>query len=720
MCHNALVKLISTIILAGMNSMMSYSQEGKIWVRVTDEFFFNQLIKDNSKLPIEWESLTNSFNIKEIKQILPASRQKKLLEVIEITCDCNEEDLLFALSNTNLPFVNPELGPKYELLYTPNDYSLQFIYDYALDLINVKPAWDITQGDSSIVIAISDANYYSSHEELIGKINHLSPNFNSNYIHGTAVAITAAGNTNNEMGKSSIGFNSKLQLRTMDFNELLAATYSGAKIINMSWSSSCTPISYHQDVINEIHDNGTVVVAAAGNGGTCGGASNLVYPASYENVISVTSIGPNDNHEREIGNPISTHQHNFMVDLSAPGYDVAISTEPGVYFTSSGSSFAAPYVSGLAALMLAVNPCLSPDEIEYILKSTSVNIDGLNTQYIGNIGSGRINAHEAVQMASTFNTFLMSAQNTTDCGNLTQGVCLNLSLGGTPPFSVFWNNGMTNDTIYGLESGTYSVIVKDSAGCVASYLTTFEPLTPILINEVITQIQCFGFNNASVTINLIGGAPPYSAIWNTGQSSFTLDSISEGSYFIIVTDNNGCSNVEFYEFIQPPPLYGTITSSIVYPLCAGSLDLSVFGGVPPYTYNWSNGNTSQDQNELPEGFYEVLITDSRNCSTSLNSQITDVPCSEPNIQTQNFANIEFIGPNKFNCFAKGGEGAIYVEWELNESSYLEIVDGFGRQIYGANLSSTKSELVINIPSSGAYFVRIICPSGTLTKKVVLY
>lgn len=715
----AIVKLFSTILLTCVLNAKALSQESKVWVRVTNEDILHELISDNSTRLIEWENLISLFNIKNVKQILPSSKQKKLLEVIEITCECNENDLLFALTKTNLPFVQPEHGPNFELLYTPNDYSLQFANDYALELINAKQAWDITQGDTSVVIAVSDANYYTGHEELIGKINHLSPNFNTDYTHGTAVAITAAGNTNNGVGKSSIGFKSRLQLRTMDFNELLEATYTGAKIINLSWSSSCAPISYHQDVMNEIHANGTVIVAAAGNGGTCGGATNMVYPASYDNVISVTSIGPNNNHERELGNPLSTHQHNSMVDLCAPGYDIALSTQPGAYFTSSGSSFAAPYVSGLVALMLAVNSCLTPDEIEFILKSSAVNIDALNTPYIGTIGAGRINAQAAVQMASTFNTFLMSAQNTADCGNLTQGVSLNLTLDGTPPFSVLWNNGMTNDTISGLEAGTYSVLVKDSMGCVASYQTTFEALTPITINEVITQTQCFESNNGSVLINPTGGSPPYSAIWNTGESSFTLDGISVGSYFIIVTDNNGCSNVEFYEFTQPPPLYGTIVSTNVFPLFGGALDLSVFGGEPPYSYSWSNGNTSQDQSGLPVGFYEVLVTDNRNCTTSLNASITDTPVLDSNNQVQNFANIEFIGPNKFNCYAKGGEGAIYVEWELNEPSNLEIVDGFGRQIYVATLSSTKSELVLNIPSSGAYFVRFSCPSGTLTKKVVL-
>ena len=95
-------------------------------------------------------------------------------------------------------------------------------------------------------------------------------------------------------------------------------------------------------------------------------------------MFSVTSIGATDNHQKIIGDPLSTHQHNAAVDLSAPGYNVAISAAPGWYLTSSGTSFAAPQVSGTVALMLSVNPCLSNLDIENILKNSSQNIDTIN------------------------------------------------------------------------------------------------------------------------------------------------------------------------------------------------------------------------------------------------------------------------------------------------------------------------------------------------------
>jgi hypothetical protein len=128
----------------------------------------------------------------------------------------------------------------------------------------------------------------------------------------------------------------------------------------------------------------------------------------------------------------------------------------------------------------------------------------------------------------------------------------------------------------------------------------------------------------------------------------------------------------------------------------------------------------QDQIGLPEGFYEVLVTDNRDCTLSLNATLTDTPSLEPNNQAQNVANFEFIGTNSFNSYSPAGEKAVYVEWDVNEPSSLEILDISGKQISIANLHSKNGKMVFDIQSSGSYFVRFVCASGSRTKKVVVY
>jgi len=328
----------------------------------------------------------------------PNSKQRRLRNVYEFECTCNETELYAAMHK--VPGISGiEYAPKYETLELPNDYTSVFAGNWALDLIGAQTAWTYTTGDSAINIAISDQNYYINHEELTGKVIYYDNTNTATRTHGTAVATIAAGNTNNNVGLASIGYNSSLSLFRMNYNDILIASYNGARVINLSWTSGCTYNQYAQLIIDEVYANGTFIVASAGNGTTCGGANNLVYPAAYNHVFAVTSVGAQDNIEKTIGNPNTRHQTNSSVDICAPGHNVPLTAAPGWYINSSGTSFAAPYVTGTVALMLSVNPNLTTNEIDSVLRISATNIDSLNTAYIGKIGAGRLNSAEAVRIA---------------------------------------------------------------------------------------------------------------------------------------------------------------------------------------------------------------------------------------------------------------------------------------------------------------------------------
>jgi hypothetical protein len=244
-----------------------------------------------------------------VSQALSNSRNSELLKVYELECTCTQAQLSDGLKRFQLSYAILEPAPKYEVLYLPNDFSNILAPDYSLSLINAPQAWDITHGNDSIAIAISDQNFTPSHEDLEGKVIYYDVTNTASPTHGTAVAIVAAGKTDNALGLSSIGFNSKLALYKMDYNDVLLAAYNGEKIINLSWTSGCFYSQLQQDVMTEVASKGAFVIASAGNGTTCGSANALVYPASYGHVFSVTSVGPTNNHERYLGDPTSTHQH---------------------------------------------------------------------------------------------------------------------------------------------------------------------------------------------------------------------------------------------------------------------------------------------------------------------------------------------------------------------------------------------------------------------------
>lgn len=385
------------------------TSQSKVWVTISDtdnipEFSKDLWVGGDPRL----NSVFKSYTVQNCVPALPASRNETLQKVFEITFSGTLED--FTRDLASIEFCsNIVPAPQYELLSVdpfPDDYSLAFSNDYALDLIDAEKAWEYSTGDSNTIIGISDGGFYLNHEELQGSyVSAQNSVFATppQYMHGTAVSVTAAGNTNNGVGKSAIGYNCRMALKPMGYNHLLELCYAGVRIINVSWSSGCNYVGYYDMVIQELFENGCIIVASAGNGNICGGVNSLIYPAALEGVISVTSVGPWDNHERIVGNPNSTHQHNAKVDICAPGYDISGTNYPGNYLIGSGSSFAAPYVTGTIGLMLSLRPCLSREEIIEILSITAVDVYAVNpADYYGLLGAGRLDAGAALEYVANY------------------------------------------------------------------------------------------------------------------------------------------------------------------------------------------------------------------------------------------------------------------------------------------------------------------------------
>jgi hypothetical protein len=430
---NSTRKYIILIVALVATTNFALSQNSNVWGSVAN---LEELLNSNA-----YQDVDKLMNL-TVNQILPSSKNPDLQKVYEFSCNCDEADLYTSLVPVS-GIEGIEYGPKYEPLVLPDDYNITYDPMYTLDLINAEQAWDITHGDCNVGVAISDQNYWVGHEELVGKITNYDATNTGPQGHGTAVATIVGANTNNGIGISSIGYDLTMALYRMNYNEVLDASYAGARVVNLSWTSGCDYNIYQQEAMDEVYNNGTFIVAAAGNGSTCSGPETLVYPSAYDNVFSVTSIGPYDNHEQIIGDPNTTHQHNATVDLSAPGYDVPITAAPGWYLTGDGTSYAAPLVTGTVGLMLCANPCLENQEIEDILKLSSVDIDALNPSYAGLIGAGRLDAGAAVTMAfnSPTNTGLCNCD---PLQSVDAGPCQTVYWGYTDDYATVELNGITS------------------------------------------------------------------------------------------------------------------------------------------------------------------------------------------------------------------------------------------------------------------------------------
>jgi hypothetical protein len=205
----------------------------------------------------------------------------------------------------------------------------------------------------------------------------------------------------------------------------------------------------------------------------------------------------------------------------------------------------------------------------------------------------------------------------TSCTDDSSGA-VNLSVtGGTAPYQFVWSNGETTEDITGLPAGLYTVTVTDANGCTATLRANISKSTFQVESEV-KQPACADSNDGSITVTPVGGSEPYTYEWSNGQSGNTIAGLSQGVYSVTITDQTGCSRKMIYVITNPPAV--SVSHTITNTLCnengSYSIDLTVSGGKAPYTYEWSNGATTEDLQGIDTGGYSVIVTDANGCSVT--------------------------------------------------------------------------------------------------------
>ena len=415
-------------------------------------------IKDNLRDANKINALLSQCTIYDMADIFSESTSPNLRNKIVITLskDDDIEDLIKRFPQYFPSYIKEIV---YESLtppptYYPNDFensgllvniAVSSYDDYEqneLKMIRAPEAWHITKGNPDVIIGIADEGFDvgdgqsdPGHEDLADEFIGGILNYNNQYgTHGNKVAGFASAKTDNGLGTSAIGFNTKMiGARGGSLSNLLqlAQFDPKPKVVNLSFGWDGSFNQYEQNIINDIQALDVTIVIAGGNGQDSGsGNPNTYYwPASYKNVIAVSSVG----NKNEIGsttlaydnwkdvhdvidvnhnNQLKSHQHNDSIDIVVPEYFPGVRlwkdpdhNDPWIdnYRRTGigGTSFSAPIVAGTIGLMHSVNYCIKPKEVETILKLTAVKIDNLpqNIQYYGKLGAGRLDAYEAVKMA---------------------------------------------------------------------------------------------------------------------------------------------------------------------------------------------------------------------------------------------------------------------------------------------------------------------------------
>ena len=409
--------------------------------------------------------------------------------------------------------------PKYirQSFYVPND-PLQG-QQYHLDSIQVFQAWNITKGDTNVVVGIIDSGVQIDHPDLAaqvkidptepanglddnndGKIDNFrgwdfcGPSFNPNFdgdndpnitqgnaSHGTHVAGISAARTDNGLGIAGVGFRCKIMALKcapddgggsiyFGYEAIEYAASHGAHILNCSWGGPGGASTFEQEVITDATLTfGALVVAAAGNDNS----PDLFYPAYYDHVLAVSALGTGNRRA-------SFTNYNYKVNVGAPGVNINSTYFQNNYQLNSGTSMASPVVAGVAALVKSQFPELSPDQIAKRIRVTSDNIytiQGNNLPaFFGKFGRGIVNALRAVTEPAPGLKNLAVRITDNDGDNLFQ-----------PGDSLYISGDFIN---YLDASGpemklTFSVVNNSTAAYVTSNTTTSETILGVMTtNEI--------------------------------------------------------------------------------------------------------------------------------------------------------------------------------------------------------------------------------------------
>ena len=307
-------------------------------------------------------------------------------------------------------------------------------------------------------------------------------------------------------------------------------------------------------------------------------------------------------------------------------------------------------------------------------------------------------------------------------GESTGNISYNIN-GGTPPYSYLWNNGKTTNTINNLSAGTYSVISSDDNGClIKDTVIISQPSAPISITGNTTEVSCINGQNGSIDILVEGGTLPYNYNWFDGNSviinnsSNQLTNLSVGPYNINLVDSNNCTfDTVFYVNEPLSPLGVSLISNNVncFGDATGTINSNVFGGTPPYSYDWNNSSSTPNISLLVAGNYSLTVYDDNNCSISDSLLITEPSLPITAISSSNDINCQGGADGYANIIPYGGTPGYTFLWsngmqneeikELSTGLYTVIVTDFN----GCTFNDT---IIINEPNSYVQFDSIIIDS----------
>lgn len=302
------------------------------------------------------------------------------------------------------------------------------------------------------------------------------------------------------------------------------------------------------------------------------------------------------------------------------------------------------------------------------------------------------------------------------CHGASNGSVFAYPEGGTEPYLYNWSTGSSASYIYDLSAGSYSLTITDANGIEYSETIVVEQPAPFSVSQQLTEPSCYGLNDGIIQISVTGGTEPYTFKWYDADYALAgfsqnLNQAKAGDYTVIITDSLGCTAESMMSLEQPSEIQIGLDPDHVE--CAGeftgSIETSVYGGIEPYSFQWSNGANGQMANDLSSGEYTLTVTDANGCSKISEIFISEAAPIEISLdpydtgcidQTDGFIYASVIGGNGGYEFS-WSNGAVEKDiFNLPEGEYtLTVTDFLGCTGEATARVNKSGEGCIEVPSA---------------------
>ncbi len=312
---------------------------------------------------------------------------------------------------------------------------------------------------------------------------------------------------------------------------------------------------------------------------------------------------------------------------------------------------------------------------------------------------------------------LVSASNTTQdaaCNGIGTGQSTINPSGGTAPYTYQWDasaGNQTTQTATGLGQGLYQYTVTDFNGCTFVGLDTISQPTALAFTSGQDSVLCNGDATGSAYVSPTGGVGPYTYLWDVNAANQTTDTatnLAAGSYDVTITDVNGCDTTATVSVFEPQVL-GVGVIGFDNPQCngdsTGTISTTTQGGTLPYTYLWSNTETTSNISDLPAGFYGLTVTDGNGCTATASTTLF-----EPTALTSTTSSVDASCSGSFDgevsVVANGGTSPFTYAWSTTPISTTDNVTGLDVGTYYVTVTDAQGCTQIDSATVGSVVILV--------------